>query len=256
MHILYVDDSGSVGNADERFFVLGGLSVFERGIYHLIEETDACVRDMNLGDPEDIELHATDMYGGRKFPWKDIRSRPQREELIHTVLDLVSRRHSSFRLFAVAIDKAAISPADPVETAFEQICNRFNKFIERNNDRNGHKQRGLIIMDESRDALPLQALARSFRINGGRWGHFRCLAEVPLFINSKSSRLAQLADMIAWSTYRYYEHKDGRFFEKLIPHFDADGGVIHGLYHAKGSRTEQCYCPACVSRDLRDARAP
>ena len=58
-------------------------------------------------------------------------------------------------------------------------------------------QRGLIIMDESKHELALQSLARQFRIGGARWGHFRNLAEVPLFVDSKASPLIQLADLVA-----------------------------------------------------------
>jgi hypothetical protein len=106
-------------------------------------------------------------------------------------------------------------------------------------------------MDETKHEKPLQALARHFRMNGGRWGHFRHLAEVPFFVDSKASRLVQLADLVAWSSWRKYEYQDGRFFDPLLPLFDADGGVIHGLfhYHARG---EACYCPACYSRYQRD----
>jgi hypothetical protein len=102
------------------------------------------------------------------------------------------------------------------------------------------------VMDESRHERPLQALARHFRVNGGRWGRFRNLAEVPLFVDSKASRLIQLADLVAYATWRRYEHSDGRFFDALIPRFDSDGGVIHGLVHRRGQR--ECFCPACHSR--------
>jgi len=47
--------------------------------------------------------------------------------------------HASVRLFAVAIDKAAVSPNDPVVTAFEEICNRVNLFLMRMNDRRADK---------------------------------------------------------------------------------------------------------------------
>ena len=158
------------------------------------------------------------------------------------------------KLFAAVIDKAAASPRDPVEIAFEEVSNRFNLFLQRTNNRARDPrdaQKGLIIMDETRHEGALQALARHFRINGARWGHFRNLAEVPLFVDSKASRLIQLADLVAWGTWRKYEHQDGRFFDRLIPKFDADGGVIHGLYHYR-ARAEICYCPACTSRNLRD----
>ncbi len=40
MHILYVDGSGTVANPRDHHVVFAGLSVIERGIYHLIKETD------------------------------------------------------------------------------------------------------------------------------------------------------------------------------------------------------------------------
>ena len=102
-------------------------------------------------------------------------------------------------------------------------------------------------MDKSVHERPLQILARNFRVDGARWGHFRNLAEVPLFVDSTASRMVQLADLVAWSTFRKYELSDGRFFDNLIPLFDADGGVLHGLYHHR-RMWEHCYCPACQSR--------
>ena len=248
MHILYVDDSGSVSDPTQRYFVLGAVSVFERGIYHLIKAAEECVGSFNLGPADEIELHGTDMYGGRGRPWSGLKVRVERESLIHSALLTVTRVNASVRLFAIAVDKAAVGPRDPIEIAFEELCNRFNLFLVRNRDRTGEDQRGLIVMDETKHEKPLQNLARNFRLNGGRWGHFRCLAEVPFFVDSKATRLIQLADLVAWSTFRRYEYSDGRFFDCLTPRFDQDGGVIHGLAHVRGSTNEPCYCPACMSR--------
>src|SRR5262249_4855449 len=75
--------------------------------------------------------------------------------------------------------------------------NRFNLFLQRLNRRRNDQQKGLMIMDESRHEGALQSLARDFRMHGARWGHFRNLAEVPLFVDSKASRLVQLADLVA-----------------------------------------------------------
>lgn len=253
MYILYVDDSGSVANANEKFFVLAGVAVYERALYHLIEATDNCVRTFGIGDENDIELHATDIYGGRGTPWSSVKSKPPREQMMYQVLDLIaSQRASAVRLFAVAVDKQGVSPHDPIQTAFEEICNRFNLFLQRNHDRTSHNNRGLIVMDESKHEKPLQSLARNFRVNGARWGKFRYLAEVPLFVDSKATRLIQLADMVAWSVFRRYEFSDGRFFDRLLQNFDVDGGVIHGLFHARGAdRGERCPCPACLTRESR-----
>ena len=74
-----------------------------------------------------------------------------------------------------------------------------------------------------------------------------------MFVDSKASRLIQLADLVAWATFRRFELKDGRFFDPLIPplFFDSEGGVIHGLVH-RHVLTEQFYCPACITRFHRD----
>ncbi len=252
MHILYVDDSGSVANANERYFILGAVSVFERGVYHLIKAADDCVAGFELGDPHDIELHGTQMYTGKGAIWQTVRDRATREQMIQKALAPLVTPSSAVRLFAVAVDKTAASPRDPVEIAFEELCNRFNLFLQRIKNRTGDSQRGLILMDESKHEKPLQKLARNFRLNGSSYGNFRHLAEVPVFVDSKATRLVQLADLVAWSTWRRYEYSDGRFFDQLIPRFDADGGVLHGLYHLRSNVGTPCYCPACQSRSLRD----
>ena len=130
-------------------------------------------------------------------------------------------------------------------------ANRFNLYLSRRfrsrGGRNEDKQKGLIVMDESHYEQPLQALARQFRIDGATFGAFRNMAEVPLFVDSQASRLVQLADIIAFSMWRKYEHQDGRLFDPIVGRFDADGGVIHGLVHYKG-HGEICHCPACMSR--------
>ena len=38
MHLLYLDDSGAVGNANEQYLVLGGVSVFEAQVYWINTE--------------------------------------------------------------------------------------------------------------------------------------------------------------------------------------------------------------------------
>jgi len=247
MHILYVDDPGHAENKQERHFILAGLSVFERGLYHAIRAADDCVEAFGIPNPSDTELHGSPMYSGRDGVWRSIKDRAQREKMIRDALATLLGA-ASIRLFAVVIDKTAIGKEDPIELAFEEICNRFNLFLARQKDRKGEIQKWLIIMDESSHERPLQRLAKQFRINGGRWGKFRNLAEVPLFADSKTTRLLQLADLVAYATWRKYEFQDGRFFDQLVRQFDTDGGVIHGLVHRRGN--QECHCHGCMSRKL------
>ena len=247
MYILYLDGSGSVKNPNERHFVLAGVAVFERQIYHLISKTDAFVGSLDLGDAHDVELHGSVMANGSKLPWKG-RSRQIRLDIIERGLDLLKDAHWSVRAFAVVVDKRAESPNDPVEYAFEEICNRFNLFLTRL-WRNGDQQRGLVVMDESHYEETLQGLARNFREGGTRWGALRNLAEVPLFVDSGASRLIQIADLLAWAVWRRYEYGNTRYFDQIVGRFDKEGGVVHGLVHRRLTG-EECHCPACLSRSL------
>ena len=254
MYILYVDGSGAVKNPDEQYFILGGVSVFERRIYHLIKDLDDYVRSLDLGPLENIELHASVIAAGRKQPWKGIL-RKERLKIIEGALDVFLKTHKSIHLFAIAVDKQYRAPHDPVEYAFEEICNRFNLQLKRIYNRslmnNDGAQRGLVVMDKS-DMYEnaLQTLARKFRSKGTRWGDLRNMAEVPLFVDSHASRLIQLADLVAWSVWRRYQYQDTRYFDRISSRFDAEGGVMHGLVHYTPGR-DTCSCPACLTRSLK-----
>jgi len=252
MFILYIDGSGSVSNADEKHFVLAGVAVFERTVFHAIKALDDIVDSFGLGQPfHETELHGSPMLQGKSDPWKSI-ARPRRIEMMNEALGVLATAARTAKAFGIVVDKQSISPNDPVEYAFEEICNRFNLFLSRNfqsrGGRDEDKQKGLIVMDESNYEQPLQALAREFRIRGTRWGDLRNMAEVPLFVDSRASRLVQLADLLAFALWRRYEKSDSTFFDPIVSRFAADGGVIHGLVHRKSS-TETCYCPACMSRN-------
>jgi hypothetical protein len=54
---------------------------------------------------------------------------------------------------------------------------------------------------------------------------------VPLFLDSKASRLIQLADLISFGIFRKYEKDDNRFFDLFAKRFDSDGTTIHGFVH-------------------------
>ncbi len=250
MFLLYIDGSGTASAPEEANFVLAGVAVFERQIFHMIKGLDHLVDSFGLGPAEDIELHGSPMYGGKGAPWRAV-PKERRIEMMNQALAMLSSAAYSVRLFGVAVHKATTTPDDPVEYAFEEICNRFNLYLNRlyrkRGGRDEDRQKGLVVMDESHYEQPLQALAKEFRINGTRWGHLRNMAEVPLFVDSRASRLVQLADLVAFALWRRYEHQDSRFFDPIVSRFDSDGGVIHGLVH-RTRNSPICYCPACMSR--------
>ncbi len=246
MYLLYLDGSGSVRNPNERHFVLAGVAVFERQIYHLISEADNFVESLGIGAPGDVELHASLMATGKRAPWKGM-ARQKRLDTIEQGLNLLNSAHWSVKAFAVIVDKGARTTGDSVEYAFEEICNRFNMFLFRSASKNQDIHRGLIVMDKSHYENTLQGLAQRFRQQGTQWGKLHNLAEVPLFVDSAASRLIQIADLLAWAVWRRYEQKDARYFDHIAGRFDKNKGVMHGLVHYK-IPTDSCHCPACMSR--------
>ena len=133
-----------------------------------------------------------------------------------------------------------------MEFAFEQLCNRFDRFLLRLH-RLGDSQRGLVVLDKTTYETSLQGLSREFRKGGHRWGKLSNHAEVPLFVDSTATRMIQYADMIAFAVRRLYERHDSTFFDIIKASFDSEGGVLHGLVHYR-NRVIPCSCPACAYR--------
>ena len=228
MYLLYVDDSGDVDDPAISHFVLSGIAIFERQSFWIARELDKIAARFDEADPHAIELHGNPMVQGNKG-WRAF-PREDRLAAIADALDVLLQTHPDNRIFTVVIEKGSVTRGDPVEFAFEQLCNRFDRFLGRLH-RRGNTQRGLMIMDKSGYEQRFQGLARDFSTLGHRWGTLRNLSEVPLFVDSRASRLIQLADLVAYSTFRHYEKGDSRFFEKIENRFDTERDHCHGLVH-------------------------
>ncbi|MBP7963484.1 MAG: DUF3800 domain-containing protein [Caldilineaceae bacterium] len=227
MHLLYMDESGSVHDPKQNFFVLAGISIFERQGFWLSQELDNIAARFNPADPASVELHGNPMMSGKGM-WRNY-PKEVRLAAIEDILRVFTGSHVSNRLFASVIQKTVASPQDPILLAFEQMASRFDYYLQRLH-RNGDTQRGLIIFDKSTYETTIQALATDFRTIGHSWGVIRNFSEVPLFLDSRASRLIQLADIIAYAIYRYYESGDDRFYPIIQDRFDSEGGLVHGLY--------------------------
>lgn len=227
MYLLYADESGSTRDVNQQYFVLAGFCVFERQGYWIAKELDAIAARFNPADPQAIELHGNPMVGGKSI-WRQF-STDDRIRAIEDALNIFCASHPSNRLFASVIRKAAVSPNDPVEISFEQLASRFDYYLRRLH-KVGDTHRGIIIFDKSTYETTIQSLATDFMTIGHRWGLIRNFSEVPLFLDSKASRLIQLADIIAYAIFRHFEREDSRFYSIIEDRFDAEGGIVHGLF--------------------------
>lgn len=240
MYLFYLDDSGSVQNASDKHIVLAGIAIFERQPHWFSEKLDLIAERVWPTNPQNLEFRGTDILGGKKH-WRGI-GRSDREASYAEAMEILGRSNQ-IHIFGAAIHKAAVSPQDPMEFAFEHIANRFDRFLGRLHA-TGNTQRGLIILDKSSYETSLQQLARDFRSGGHRWGQLYNLSDVPLFVDSRATRMIQYADMVAHAMRRYYERGDSKLFEIFSPRFDRVGGVLHGLVHHTPIGA-QCNCLAC-----------
>jgi len=205
MYLLYLDDAGSVGNPEERYFILGGIALFERQVYWLQQDLERITGELSHPEPNNLELRGNAILNRRNF-WRRFRPVEARRILRHGIATARSLR-GIWALFGAVVDKAEVSPEDPVEYAFEQICNRFDRFLHRRY-LNGDPQKGLLIMDQSAKETRLQTLATEFRQTGHRWGTLRNFSDVPMFVDSQASRAVQYADLLAYALYRKFEKGD------------------------------------------------
>jgi len=252
MHLLYLDDAGSAANLTEQYLVLGGISVYEAQANWFVQELDKLASTIDSANPHGVEFHASEIYSRRSAPW-DSMSREEAQGVIKAVLDVVKRSYDTARVFACAIHKSSYPGKDVMQLAFEDLCSRYDRYLSRLREQ-GDRQRGILILDESAHETTLQTLARDFRTLGTQWGFIRNLAETPLFVSSKASRLVQVADAIAYAVFRRYNASDTNYFDVIAHKFYSYQNVVHGLAH-KQTIHPQCMCIACMSRRMAHDRA-
>lgn len=244
MYLLYVDESGTPDSTDEKFFVLGGIAVEEQKPFWLSDEVNKLeLKFFPTGAK--VEFHAQAITAHIEEPWHSI-SGGSRTAILEALCNVIAHSGSKVTLFGVAVEKS--SNKDPVLRAFEEICNRFDLFLKRLHAQ-GDTQRGLIIFDESRYEIMLQTLLAHYRETGTRFGKVKNFADVPFFTDSKSTRMLQLADLVAYAIYRRYERSQTWLYDRLIGKFDVEDGIIHGLLHLHKDYLS-CSCPPCMSRRL------
>lgn len=233
MYLLYLDESGN----DPRlpWFVLAGVSVPERQAHRIEQDLNDIAARFSADEPHAVELHGNPMHKGNGR-WRRVE-RARREQAIADALHAaISQRHGyGVRLFAAVIQREK-TPAgkQPIDLAFEQISARFDQMLTRLNRkaaiRKQPAQRGLILFDKASNELTIQSIAREFKYSGHQWGRTRNYAEVPVFLDSASSRLIQLADLVAYAVYQHFAHQNPLYFRAISRCFDSDGLREHGLY--------------------------
>lgn len=248
MYLLYVDESGNYADPADHFAV-GGLAIHEQDIKLFRKRVDESVK-RNIANPavQALEIHAQHIRSG-KGGWRGVPHQAREGlllDLCSTIARFSTRRPQPFALFSVTSAPGSIPHADRLERCFEELFLRFNQFLIRQN-RYGPGPLGLIIADRAKYEGILQPIARQWHEEGTRFKRLRRLIEVPLFCDSEETKLIQMADLVVHSIYRKYARADSTYSDLLMPSFDTEGDVIHGMTHLT-TDFRSCACEACASR--------
>jgi hypothetical protein len=156
-------------------------------------------------------------------------------------------------LFGAAVDR---SYGDQEPRAYEEVLHKFDEMLTRQANATGTHQRGMVIHDRRIVERDVQGWVDVWRRVAGRIGKLTHIVDVPLFADSRASRLIQAADFVAWGLYRFYgEAKDEHWIKPLWGRFDNAGGIMHGLIHVSPN-FHKCACPPCASRHSAAAAGP
>jgi hypothetical protein len=225
MYMLYIDDSGSPANQNDKYCVLAGFVTREDQNYWIQQSIDRLVID-HTGTFE-RELHGSPLRSGRG-EWHQV-PKAKREALFMATLNYIASNYPrQFILFGAVIKNQGDNVS---ENLFTQITSRFDKFLKRKFTKHNEPARGIAIFDKMKLEQQFQVWSRIYQKTGNRWGEtLDNFSEVPLFLDSNMSRSIQIADIVAYSIFRKYEHNDDTYFSVIENCFDKDGKNEHGLY--------------------------
>ena len=275
MYLLFADESGTHGSSHA--FVVGGIAVHEHDAQNLQRILASAVEPyaaMARLSAEDLELHAAVMRNAKPpsnssrakspSPWALV---PRQERL--RCLDEAYWRIATFKpydqnlpvaLFGVVLDQNFHSSWSVIERerfAYEVMLNKFDVMLKRLRSAGSSLNRGLVIHDRRVVAeRDIQEWTREWQKAAGTIGQLRNMADVPLFADSRASRLIQAADLVSYALYRHYDpaRQNMDYIQTLWNRFDTAAGAMHGCVHYTPSfGAGSCQCKPCQGRLLTEA---
>jgi hypothetical protein len=168
---------------------------------------------------------------------------PEREQLLLDVAACVAQWDFAV-LFAEAIDKLHFDEARTGRTiseqAFEQLVSRFEQFLQRDCPPETY---GVLVHDNNETVAKKHTeLMRNFHAQGTLWARIDRLAETPLFVDSKLTRMVQIADLCSYALRRYMENGEQHLLNVVLDRGHRFKGIAVGLRHYT---VHTCKCKIC-----------
>lgn len=170
-------------------------------------------------------------------------TRNERRKLVREIADCMQNWDFAV-LFFEAIDKLHFDEVKTGRTigdqAFEQVVSRFEQFLARRGEPRVH---GLLVHDNNETvAKKHTALMRRFHAEGTLWSKIVRINETPLFVDSKLTRMVQLADLCSYAIRRFVENHEEELLGPVLARADTVEQVTVGARHY--TRMD-CVCRIC-----------
>ncbi|WP_345712815.1 DUF3800 domain-containing protein [Kineococcus glutinatus] len=253
--MLFVDESGT--NSKDATFTLGAVAVHESAMQALNRRmNDLMAEYSRLTDhnTDDLEIHASEMLNpGKGSPWKTVNHQVRRRVLdrCYESLRLMEEEGSAgaVAFFGVAMDsrfKKDYSVHAREQIAYEHLLKKFDDYLVRRTS----SEMGWVVHDRRIVAeRDVRQWARGWQEAAGALGRINRFADLPLFADSKTTRLLQVADLVAYAFWRSYDKGHDQYIEKLWSQFDIEGGRLHGAIHLTPDYADhKCSCIPCSRR--------
>lgn len=268
MYLLALDESGT--HNDAPVLLLAGLAVHEADVRRLERALHGVVAHhlAPLGlNPHKHEVHATDLK--KPSRGKPARGRypatPPSEWLtvdasvrlgvladVYTALTTFQPADPTYplRLIGAVIDRShkRYGPVKAAEAyAYDHVLHRFDDMLRRITAAAPVEQRGVVLHDRRAEhERRIQNQAAVWQRSGAR---LDSLVQVPVFSDSRASRLIQAADLVAYALWRHYQPTtDDLHSTALWPLVDVnDRNEMSGVIHIT-PKYGSCACPPCASR--------
>jgi len=169
----------------------------------------------------------------------------ERMTILRDVADVISSWNDA-RLFGDAHKKSTLLEHQIVrsrEFALEQVTSRFNTYL-----RNVHGSGvfGVMVHDQHQaESVKLTGIFRKWHTDGTMFTSIPNIAETPLFVDSSLTLMVQVADLVAYSTRRFFDRGETDLFDRIYPRYDrTPHGTLVGLRHFTGRIA--CSCRVCA----------
>ena len=228
---MYVDDSGATDQKDQsKQYILSGVIIHKDNIKHMKNAVHQYKIDNFIDEYIDGEIHTHDIFKSREEFTKITLE--TKYHLLDKLYETVS--NMDITTISVIINKKLLESQYPTwkvfNTAWTYLVERYDKYIEFSGKAD---EGGIIKIDKSTSKQQADAfkIVNDLRKEGSYWQNVNHIIQDPTFVNSTAVEGVQVADTIAYCTFR---HKSGStkfepYWNKIYNKFrTGEFGIVKG----------------------------